>query len=452
MRSSVPWGDRLRELAEQGRVTGAVLGIWADGEEIAASFGVLSTATRVPVTTDSLFQLGSITKVWTATMIMQLIEEGRLSINAPIAHVLPSVRLTVGDVGAEVTIRHLLSHTSGIDGDILVDTGRGDDCVERYVAELAKAASVFPAGTAFSYCNSGFILLGRIIETLDGRSWDESLREQLTGPLGLTETVTLPEEAILHRAAVGHHEDGDPVPFWSLPRSTGPASGVVASARDLLRFARLHLDDGRTPSGKRLLDPDSARAMRLPHAAVPDFADPGAAMGLGWLLGRWGDRTIVGHDGGTVGQSAYLRIDPEARLAACLLTNSMQARSLFDTLFADVFRHYAGTTMPASPRPVDGPPPPDLERHSGRYERPARRFDVSFRDERLHVTITPTDRLAALTDQAPEEFVLYQADPSGVNFLYRSGHDEPWTPVSFGQLGNGTPYLFLGRRVAPRTA
>jgi len=96
-------------------------------------------------------------------------------------------------------------------------TGRGDDCVERYVGLLAEVPSVFAPGATYSYCNSGYVLLGRIIEVIDGQSWDESLHARLTGPLAATQTVTLPEEAILRRAAVGHHCYGAPVHVRGLP-------------------------------------------------------------------------------------------------------------------------------------------------------------------------------------------------------------------------------------------
>ena len=220
------WATRLHDLAAEEGVQGAALGVWADGQEIAAAHGVLNAETGVRATADSLFQIGSITKVWTTTMIMQLIEEGRLSLDTTVAEVLPGVRLGREDASAEIAIRHLLTHTSGIDGDIFTDTGRGDDCVALYAGELGSAARIFPPGAAYSYCNSGFVLLGRIIEVLDGRIWDASLRERLIGPLGLTRTVTLPEEAIRYRAATGHgerpHQD-QPVSVWGLPRSVGPA-------------------------------------------------------------------------------------------------------------------------------------------------------------------------------------------------------------------------------------
>jgi CubicO group peptidase (beta-lactamase class C family) len=151
-------------------------------------------------------------------MIMQLADAGLLLLDTTVSEVLPGARLGTADVGDQVTVRHLLTHTSGIDGDVFTDTGRGDDCVERYVGLLAEVPSVFTPGATYSYCNSGYVLLGRVIEVIDGQSWDESLRERLTGPLAATQTVTLPEEAILRRAAVGHQRCGTPVHVWGLPR------------------------------------------------------------------------------------------------------------------------------------------------------------------------------------------------------------------------------------------
>lgn len=454
MLNAANWTARLNELATEARVPGAALGIWSDGQEILAASGELSAATKVSATADSLFQVGSITKIWTATMIMQLVDEDQLSLDTTVAEVLPGARLGTGDVGGQVTVRHLLTHTSGIDGDVFTDTGRGDDCVERYVGLLAETPSVFAPGAAYSYCNSGFVVLGRIIEILDGQSWDESLRERLVGPLGISRTVTLPEEAILHRAAVGHRRCGTPVDVWSLPRGVGPAGLITAAAADLLAFARLHLDGGVTAEGKRVVSEASVAAMQLAGAVIPDFSVPGSAVGLGWRLSRWGDRTIIGHDGDTIGQSAYLRIDPAAGVAACLLTNATESEILYRRVFSEVFGPLTGAAMPEPPRPFAVPPDgaaPDLERHAGHYERVSRQFDVSVRDGQLRMVLTMTGNLAALTDSEPEDLPLHPADTSGTRFVLRSRDDEPWVPLSFGQLGDGTPYLYLGGRVTPRT-
>jgi CubicO group peptidase (beta-lactamase class C family) len=447
------WTARLHDLATHEGVPGATLGIWADGREILAAHGVLNAATGVTTTVDSLFQIGSITKVWTATMIMQLADEGRLSVDAPVGRVLPGVAVGRPDASAEITIRHLLTHTGGIDGDIFTDTGRGGDCVERYVGELAQAARIFPPGAAYSYANSGFVLLGRIIEVLDGQEWDASLRQRLIRPLGLDRTVTLPEQAILHRAATGHrqrpHQD-DPVSVWGLPRSLGPAGLITASAHDVLAFARLHLGQGVTPDGTRLVSEASAAAMQQPQADIPGVDGRGDAVGLTWRLNRWDDRQIIGHDGSTIGQTAYLRIDPQAGVAACLLTNSAESQGLYQRLFSEIFRACAGITVPAGPEPATGPVDVDLRRHAGRYERTSWRYDVAVRDGRLHVIPGMTADREALSDDEPEEFDLYPADATGDHFVARLYDGDPWSPVVFGRLGDQTPYIYASGRVTLR--
>jgi CubicO group peptidase (beta-lactamase class C family) len=451
------WAGRLHDLAAQEEVPGAALAIWADGRQTVAAHGVLNAATGVSATPDSLFQVGSITKVWTATMIMQLSDEGRLSLDTTVAKLLPGVRLGTEGTEGEVTVRHLLTHTSGVDGDIFADTGRGDDCVERYTEGLAEVAQVFPPGSAYSYCNSGFVLLGRIIEVLDGRGWDASLRERLIAPLGLTRTVTLPEEAILYRAATGHREhphERQPVSVWGLPRSVGPAGLITATASDVLTFARMHLDGGVTTDGTRLLSAASVAAMQPAQAEMPGLGERADAVGLTWRLNRWDGRTVIGHDGGTIGQSAFLRADPESGVAACLLTNSPEAQGLFRRLFSEIFAEYSGITIPAGPEPEPGPPWQDQGRHAGRYERTSHRYDVSVRDGRLHVVSSMTGELAAVSDDTSQEFDLYQADAPGVGlgdaFLCRPRDHEPWSSLIFGRLADATPYLHLGGRLTPK--
>ena len=164
---------------------------------------------------------------------------------------------------------------------------------------------------------------------------------------------------------------------------------------------------------------------------------------------------IIGHDGDTIGQSAYLRLDPKARVAACLLTNSPQSETLYREVFSEVFGALTGVTVPAppSPGPADANVNADLGRYAGRYEHTSRRLDVSVRGGRLRVVLTVTGNLAALTDSEPEELFLHPADPfdsSSARFVLRSRDDEPWVPLSFGQFGDGTPYVYLSGRVTPR--
>jgi CubicO group peptidase (beta-lactamase class C family) len=282
---------RLATIAERHGVPGAAVGILHGDTVTEAAYGVLNRATGVAATTDSLFQIGSITKVWTATVVMRLVDDGLLDLDAPLVDVLPELLLRDADVTRKLTMRHLLTHTSGIDGDIFTDTGRGDDCLKKYVALLGDAALTHPLGATWSYSNSGYSLAGRVIEKLTGDTWDAALRELLFQPLGLTHTVTLPEEALLFRTAVGHlpGADGKPEPAsqWGIPRSAGPAGGVTATVADVLRFARMHLNGGRSADGAAVLSAASTTAMAAHQVELPDKHTVGDSWGLGWERMGW---------------------------------------------------------------------------------------------------------------------------------------------------------------------
>ncbi|MEU4393186.1 serine hydrolase domain-containing protein [Kribbella sp. NPDC023855] len=419
------WTSRLAELATATGVPGAVLGIWADGEQLVAPYGVLNRTTGLEVTADSVFQVGSISKIWTATLITQLVAEGKLNLDDTVVRLLPGA-----PIDARITVRHLLTHQSGLDGDVFIDTGRGDDCVERYVGLLGEVDQLFDPGTAYSYCNAGFVVLGRLIEVLDQRTWDASLQARLVEPLGLEHTMTLPEDAILHRSALGHMADGVPVKTWNLPRSIGPAGLVTQSAGDLLKFAQLHLDQ--------------YAEMRAPQVPFPGGAEGVEAIGTAWRLYDWSGRKLFGHDGTTIGQLAFLRIDPEARLAVCLLTNSVNAPALFDQLVSEVFTDYVGVGAPPRPEPIAGAESGD--QHVGVYERAGVRLEVERRDNRLVMTYRATGDRLAVAEEPVVEYELHPTAPAdGNHFVTRSAPDQPWVPMTF------TPtYLFTSGRVTPR--
>ena len=286
---------RLDELAARHRVPGATLGILHAGRVVTLATGVLNVETGVRATPDSVFPIGSITKVYTATLALQLADEGKLDIDSPIAAALPELELAEPHAAARVTMRHLLSHTSGIEGDHFIDVGRGDDVLERYVRTCAELGFAHPVGATWSYCNTGYVIAGRVIERLTGMTWDAALRERLLDPLGLTATVTLPEEVLRFRAAHGHTvETGKPARLARaplLPRSTGPAGLIWATAADVLAFARAHME--WTP----VLSDASRTMMQTPQVELPDVWTLGSHWGLGWILWDWDGRTVFGHDG-----------------------------------------------------------------------------------------------------------------------------------------------------------
>lgn len=408
--------ERLPALLAENKVPGAAIAISVDGQVVEYAAGVLSTSTGVDATTDSLFQVGSITKVWTTTLLMQLVDEGKLDLDAPVRTYLPEFRLADETAAAAITTRQLLSHTAGFEGDLFTDTGRGDDCLEKYVATLASTAQLFPPGEMFSYNNAGFCVLGRIVEVLREKPYDDCLRQYLFGPLGLTHAAADAYEAILHRAAVGHIQtepdtDPQPAPIWALVRSNAPAGAMLAMRpRDLLTFAGMHLNGGAAPDGTVVLSADSAAAMRKPQVRVPDVGLMGNAWGLGWELFDWSGRAVFGHDGGTVGQSAFLRVVPDRNLSIALLTNGGNPIAVYIEIYRHLLRELADIEMPALPTPPVDPSHIDAQRYLGTYASEVAELTVAQDDEgRLWLEQTPKGILAEIGGH-PERFELVRLD------------------------------------------
>ena len=457
------WQQRLDALVARHGVVGASLAIRrsdpsdpaAVDELVEAAAGVLNKSTGAPVTTDSVFQIGSISKVWTTTLVMQLVDEGRLSLDAPIAEVLPELTLAEADVAGRVTMRHLLTHSSGIDGDVFTDTGRGDDCLEKYVAALADVAQNHPLGATFSYCNSGFVLAGRVLEVLTGQTWDEVLRERIIEPLGLELTSTLPEEAVLHRVAVGHitpdpEQDPEVVKTFLMPRSLGPAGLVNATAAEVTSFARMHLLGGLAPDGTRILSDESTRAMQAHELDLPDKHTLGDSWGLGWIRFGWDGERLYGHDGSTFGQNAYLKVLPSQSLSVALLTNGGHTTDLYRDLYAEIFAEVAGLDMPEQLTPPAGPPPVQTSRHVGTYERSSVTSEVFEGEDGLVLRIIPTGTIAQASGATTEELTLHPVHEN--LFVAQQPGQESWTPVTFYQLPDGSEYVHYGVRANPKKA
>jgi dipeptidyl aminopeptidase/acylaminoacyl peptidase len=460
------WERRLAVLAGRHNVPGASLGILrlapdhrdTDGgrpdEVIEAAFGYANVPAEIEATTGTLFQIGSMSKVWTATLAMQLVDEGKLDLDAPVADVLPELRLADPEVAKTVTMRQLLNHTSGIDGDVFTDTGRGDDCVEKYVALLSEQKQNHPLGVTWSYCNAGFVLAGRVIEKLTGLTWDAALREKIYAPLGLKRTVTLPEEALLFRTAAGHVDAaGEQVlaPVWQLPRSLGPAGLICSTPADVLAFARMHLTGGLAADGTRVLSAGSAQAMTGLEAELPDKYSLGDSWGIGWIRFGWGGSRLVGHDGNTIGQAAFLRVLPEAGLAVTLLTNGGNARDLYFELYKEIFADVAGVEMPAPIEPPAEPADADITPHLGRYERAGVLEEVLNGTEQNAGPTLRTTVTGPVADMIPDPVSEYPMTPVGPDlWLVREPGTRTWAPVTFYALPTGEKYLHFGVRATPK--
>jgi CubicO group peptidase (beta-lactamase class C family) len=394
-----------------------VVGVLLDDEIETACYGVANVATGVETTPDTLFQVGSIAKIYTATLLAQAAGAGVISLDEPLRAQLQEFE--VADPGAtlEITPRHLLAHTSGVQGDHLIDTGSNPDALERYVATLAALGQIHAPDETYSFCNTGFGVAGRLMEVAVGQHFDRVLRRRLLRPLGARATIMLPQHALVHRVAVGHEDpkhDGTwrPVRRWPLTRSNGPMGGILAPAADVLAFARLHVAGGVAANGTELLPASTVEAMTESHIASPL---PDETQALAWTVRRWGHLPCLAQDGDTFGQRAYLRVIPGRRFAACLFTNSPSgarlAHDLWPILAGDLLDLEVPTTALRRPPGELGDPAP----YVGGYERLHQQLDVAASpDGRLEMTITPSGVLHELgRETATVDLVPIDA-PAGV--------------------------------------
>ena len=365
--------ENLPAMIADAHIPAASVAILSDGEIVTTAAGILNRNTGVEADEDSVFQIGSITKTWTATLIMQLVDEGLLDLDAPVRYVVPAFAIADDAAASAITPRQLLSHVSGFEGDLFNDTGVGDDAVEKYLATIADAPQLFAPGERFSYNNAAFVVLGRIVEVLRGTSYDQALRAHLAAPLGLTHVATSAAEAIMFRAALGHipAEDSDepvPAPVWSLVRSNAPAGSMLAmTARDLATYARMHLDGGVASDGTRVLSAEGVRAMQERQVELPELGLMGDAWGLGWEIFDWDGGPVIGHDGGTIGQNAFLRMVPSKGVAVVVLTNGGQTVDLYHAIVSKVLAALADVTVPALPSLPEAPVTVDVDRILGTY-------------------------------------------------------------------------------------
>lgn len=377
MTNALSWDLRVLLKVAIGtyRVPGASIAVFANGVLHEAAAGILNVETGVEATADSLFHIASITKPMTTTLAMQFVDEGKLSLDEPVRRYLPEFRVGSAEASARITVRQLLTHSSGIDGDFFHDTTRGEDRIAKVVEAGRELPQLHEPGHGFSYCNHGFAIVGRILEVLDGTDFDTIWRRRLSERLGTSTLLTLTREALRYRVAVGHMpgKNGLVVPKrLFLSPSQGPAGGTpMARARDLVSFALMHLDGGVARDGTRVVSAASVKAMREPQNELPP-RHIAAHFGLGWMLFDWGGHKLFGHDGLSIFQRSYLRILPEKRVVLALLTNGGDGGSLFREFATNVFGE-AGVAMTPMVE-ADVSVRVDPARYAGTY---ARRSTVS---------------------------------------------------------------------------
>lgn len=454
-----------RGLAEYG-VPGAQVGVIApDGDGLSADTvwaGIVNKTTGYPVLKDTLFQIGSISKIWTTVLAMQLIDEGRLSLDTRVKDILPDFRvINSPEITYGCTIRHLMCHINGIEGDAFPATlGRGDDCVAKYVDYIGKFPARTPLGGPLSYSNGAFVVLGRVIEVLRGASWDTVLRKRIAEPCGFDHVWTLPEDVLRYSSAFGHFRavaldkevfpaPVEPAKLWHLPRCTGPCGQVSSSIGDLLDFASLFLNGGVAPNGTHVMSERAVKLMTTQQVSLTDQGIENIGWALGWQLPNWGSEPAFGHGGATEGQRANIVVFPKHRIVIAVLTNADAGTQMAAALTRDI----------ASRAGIASPPKVTLsDRHLsddeivnivGVYERHGEHQEYRAGGPTGVEGVFEPDE-----DDGPCGVRLtlpLHATEQGHYAVQRPDRHEP-TEIEFVSASDGTKYVAYGHRVTPKIA
>jgi D-alanyl-D-alanine carboxypeptidase len=409
------------------------------------TLGVANRETQAPVTAQTLFAVGSITKSMTALALLQLHDARRLDLNAPVQRYLPWFSIASG--GRPVLVHELLSHTAGFPDDYADEMGYEYD-----VAALRNAQTIFPPGTAWSYANDGYATLGAILAELDDRTWAGSLQARVFSPIGMSASspVYTPED--MSDAATGYQfRDNDRpaslqpvlVPSPSMD-FVDPAGSVLSTPEDMARYMRFYLNGGRTADGTQLISAATFAAMT--HADTLSNGKPAGSAGV--ELQEWpafytrygyglaifddgGDR-LVGHTGGFSGYTACMQMNLTRGFGVIAFANLVEAPlhpcAIVRYAMAVLRAQSLGQALPPQP------PPPDLARvaHAADYAGTYTAADgnaLRVAANGDHLELVDGGKPIALYPRGPNLF--WADDPKYALFLLSFGRDRSGKVVEF---------------------
>ncbi|MET9068499.1 serine hydrolase domain-containing protein [Streptosporangium sandarakinum] len=387
--------EQVATYCESGDIPGFVAGVYHAGEQIVVAHGTANLATGAPMREDTGFLFGSVTKVLTTTLVLRQVDHGLLDLDTPVVKYLPEFALTAPGAADKILVRHLISHTNGIDADLFFPDARGRDALKTYLTGLASdCGTLFEPGERLSYSNGGMIVAGRLLEVVTGMPFPDLLAREIYAPVGMKDSSTSAEQAILRSTAVGHFLDPEtmtakPTGMFTLPDAWGPAGGTpIGTVADLLAFGRTHLAGGVSPSGTRVLSSESTALMQQ---VSYDMATPNTPpMGLGWVLYPFGDTTVLAMSGASPGGVSILCVLPEHDLVFTAFGNNPGAIMLQDQILQWLLSEHLGVRIPTL---ITEPEDVDLTPYVGTYRSNQLRVEVGIVDGQLEerTTYEPAD-------------------------------------------------------------
>jgi CubicO group peptidase (beta-lactamase class C family) len=387
-----------------------------------AAYGLADVAAKTPVTADTLFEIGSITKSFTAIALLQLHEEGLVDLHAPVTRYLPW--FSVPSKYEPITLHHLLSHTAGL----IMGTEFSTEA--RYeVWALRETEVAAPPGTFFYYSNVGYKALGLVLEQLLGQEYGQIIRERILDPLGMAATDAVITHETRKRLAVGFetlYDDRPAHPSHPLAPAawfeTGTADGsIAATAADMATYLRMLMNHGQGPH-RRILSEAGFRLMTQRVIEPPQGGEEhGTFYGYGLNISEDGGHILIGHDGGMVGYYAAILADLDDGLGVVVLTNAPGEPGRIAWLALQVLRAaHHGQSLPSLP-PI--PDPTRIENaadYAGTYRAEGGTFTIT--DEEMRLVMQHGAERTILQQSGPDRF--YVCHPDFSRFLLRFGRED----------------------------
>lgn len=401
-----------QSLVDKHKLPAISLAVWHNNKLHRAAAGILNIETGVEATTDSIFQIGSISKVMTASVVMQLVDEGRVDLDQAVKQYIRDFTIADEEAAHTITIRHLLNHTSGISGDYFPDDSHDSgNLIARFVDRCSLLSLAHPVGEGYSYSNAAFAIAGRLIEVVTGGTWFDAMEERIFKPLGMQHSICRPMDVLRYRAAIGHvastaeaSGDWQQAPLLYPTLGQAPAcSTITTSATDLITFARAHMNKGLSFEGKRWLSEQSVAQMQQPQVDVPSLSSAVSSQaGLNWGLHQVNatGRTTFGHGGGTFGQMAMLRIVPDKDLCIAVLINCDNGEVAYQTVINELLKALADMDLTEPELSPVNLPEEQLLKYLGDYESPGEHYSIRLEGGQLVATYrdivcaSPTQKLS----------------------------------------------------------
>ena len=308
------------------RIPGLAIAI-VKGDEIVylKGYGRADESGR-PVSPQTPFMIGSITKPFTALAVMQLVEAGKIELDAPVQRYIPWFRVADPQASAQITVRQLLTMTSGLPQlyETQLWTEQDDGALERAVRFLETKELARPVGGSFGYSNSNYETLGLIVQQVSGESYEEYVKRHVFAPLDMRNSFVSQDEALRHGMASGYRWwFGIPVPVtMGYRRAELPAGYIISSTEDMAHFLVAQINGGRY-GNTAVLSPDAMALMHTKPASE--------SYGVGWESVRLNGRRLINHDGGTTNFQSSLLFDPEARVGVYIAANVVNALDTFSS-------------------------------------------------------------------------------------------------------------------------